>query len=291
MKWFLKKQLEVLLRLFWRKFLHVFVFRSPEHNGSYFRNQFGSIISPLEFRIAWDTNLTERVMALNRLISPSSKKTKKLKLVRVGSVGDGGYFLPETYRNCDGAISGGISDNNDFEYELALGSIPVIQFDHTIDEPPKKLENMYFKRVKLGNDGYTLSDTVSAFTEITGREIKNGILKLDIEGSEFDFLANTNAKALSIFDVIVAELHFLGEIYKDVFWENVKNSLNLIRQNHKPIFLTGNNSRPYVQLGGIPICDIIEITFVRNNAPVPFYDEEMKIAMQIQGRAPLRIHF
>ena len=282
---------QFVLRLLWKKFLYKVIFRSHEHQGQYYRNQFGSIISPLEFRIAWDPSLSERVITLNNLISPSNERTKFLNLIRVGSVGDGGYYLPETYRNCDGAISGGISNNNDFENELALSDIPVIQFDHTINEAPNKNKNLYFKKVKLGNNGFSLRETLSAFKELTGVELRNGILKLDIEGSEFDFLANSSVETLSNFDIIVLELHFLGEIYKDIFWKNVKDALILIRQNHKPIFATGNNSRPYVQIGGLAICDILEITFIRNSAPVPNYDKNMNVTAQVEGRAPLIVYF
>jgi hypothetical protein len=168
-------------------------------------------------------------------------------------------------------------------------NIPVIQFDHTIDEAPIKHKNLYFQKIKLGHEGFSLSQTLSAFKELTGIELKKGILKLDIEGSEFDFFANTDVETLSNFDVIIMELHFLGNIYQDLFWEKVKNSLSLIRQNHKPIIVIGNNSRPYIQIGGIPICDIVEITFIRNDKNYPIFDKNMSMAVHIEGRAPLII--
>jgi hypothetical protein len=286
---FAKEKIQAFFRFIWKNFLYQVVFRSTEQEGEYFRNQFGSIISPLEFKISWDSNLTERAAMLKVLITPKYEIGKSEKLIRLGSVGDGGYFLPSTYRNCDGAISGGIAKNNDFENDLACMNIPVIQFDHTIDEAPIKHKNLYFQKIKLGHEGFSLSQTLSAFKELTGIELKKGILKLDIEGSEFDFFANTDVETLSNFDVIIMELHFLGNIYQDLFWEKVKNSLSLIRQNHKPIIVIGNNSRPYIQIGGIPICDIVEITFIRNDENYPIFDKNMSMAVHIEGRAPLII--
>ena len=115
-----------LLRILWKFFLVRIVFRTSNEEGSYYRNQFGSIISPLEFRIAWDPQLTERAILLNELISPVTEDPNDYKIVRLGSTGDGGYFVPESYRGCDGGISGGISDNNEFEYRLASEKIPVL---------------------------------------------------------------------------------------------------------------------------------------------------------------------
>ena len=281
--------LSPFLRIIWKNFLYRVVFRTNQNEGEYFRNQFGSIISPLEFKISWDSNLTERAILLKELVKPVNEKGGGSKLVRLGSSGDGGYFLPETYTNCDGAISGGISDNNDFEYALAITGIPVVQFDHTIDAPPKESKLLYFKKEKLGFGGVSLSHTLAEFKELTGKELKNGILKLDIEGSEFDFLGESDTETLSRFDIIVIELHFLGSIYKDLFWKKVCDSLNLINQSHKSIIAIGNNSRPYVQIGGVPICDIIEITFIRKNAAVPIFDKLKVLTTQVETRAPLRL--
>lgn len=288
MNW-IKIKLKVFLRVLWKNFLYRVVFRTTDKEGEYFRNQFGSIISPLEYKIAWDRQLTHRAFLLNELIKPATESSKDLRLVRLGSIGDGGYFLPETYLDCDGAISGGISNNNDFEYDLARNHIPVIQFDHSIIEPPIKDKLLHFKRERLGIDGFSLSETISVFKEVTGKDIERGILKLDIEGSEFDFISDATVEDLSHFDILVIELHFLGNIYQDSFWGKVEESLYMIRKNHKPIIALGNNSRSFVQIGGIPICDILEITFVRNTAAVPFFDKNGSTTAQIESRASLRI--
>jgi len=288
MNW-VKIKLKALLRILWKIFLYRIVFRTKNREGEYFRNQFGSIISPLEYRIAWDGRLSHRASLLNELTKPATESSKDLRLVRLGSTGDGGYFLPETYRDCDGAISGGISNNNDFEYDLARNRIPVIQFDHSIIEPPIKDELLHFKRERLGIDGFSLSETITVFKEVTGKDIKRGILKWDIEGSEFDFISGATVEDLLNFDIIVIELHFLGNIYQDSFWGKVEDSLYMIRKNHKPIIALGNNSRSFVQIGGIPICDILEITFVRNTAAVPFFDKNESTTAQIESRASLRI--
>ncbi|CAN2170538.1 Methyltransferase FkbM [Candidatus Nanopelagicaceae bacterium] len=265
------------------------VFRAIAQDGPYFRNQFGSIISPTEFRISWDPRLTDRAILLNELLAPIVADSKKHKLVRLGSVGDGGYFLPDYFRECDGVISGGISDNNDFESDLASSNIPVLQFDHSIVEPPISGELLFFKRERLGNGGCSLVDTLREFREATGKTLTDGILKLDIEGSEFDFLSSSEVNDLLNFSIIVVELHYLGDIYQDNYWIKVEDTLRKIRQNHKPITVIGNNSRAFVQLGGIPIYDIVEVTFIRNSAIVPAIENNEALTTQIEGRAALRI--
>jgi len=288
MNW-VKIKLTAFLRILWKNFLYRIVFRTSDKEGEYFRNQFGSIISPLEYKISWDKRLSQRASLLNEFLKPAAQSSSGIKLVRLGSTGDGGYFLPETFQDCDGAISGGISNNNDFEYDLAHNHIPVVQFDHSIIEPPIKDKLLYFQKRKLGDGGLSLNKTINVFEEITGKNLEKGILKLDIEGSEFDFISDAVVEDLFKFDIIVIELHFLGNIYQDFFWGMVEDSLYKIRQNHKPIVVTGNNSRSFVQIGGIPIYDIVEITFVRNSASVLFSDKNELITTQIETRAPLRI--
>ena len=288
MHWFVKNS-KAIPRFLWRHFLLKIVFRAIAQNGPYFRNQFGSIISPTEYRISWDPQLTDRAILLNKLLAPIVADSRKHKLVRLGSAGDGGYFLPDYFHQCDGVISGGISDNNDFESDLASSNIPVLQFDHSIVEPVTSGELLFFKRERLGNGGYSLVDTLRQFREATGKTLTNGILKLDIEGSEYDFVSGSEVNDLLRFSIIVVELHYLGDIYQDNYWTKVENALRKIRQNHKPITVIGNNSRAFVQLGGIPIYDIAEVTFIRNSAIVPTVEDNEALTTQIEGRAALRI--
>lgn len=265
------------------------MFRESRSYGPYYRNQFGSIISPLEFKIAWDNGLTKRAFSLNDFLTPDLALPNNCKFVRVGSAGDGGYLLPDYWNECDGVISGGISDNNDFEFQLASQNIPVLQFDYSICEPPIQDQLLYFKREKLGIGGVSLSGALNCYRELVGKNLSCGILKLDIEGSEFDFIGQSNSGELVNFRIIVIEFHFLGNIYQDSYWKKVEEALKLIRQTHKPVVTMGNNSRAFVQLGGIPIYDIMEVTFVQNNDVVPFIDENLKLTSQVNERAPLRI--
>ena len=60
---------------------------------------------------------------------------KNSKLVRLGSIDDGGYVVPKkVLKNTDYLISFGISDNWDFEKHFArLSSCVVDSYDHSID--------------------------------------------------------------------------------------------------------------------------------------------------------------
>ena len=84
-------------------------------------------------------------------------------LVRLGSANDGGYVLPAL--NFDGAYlySGGISDNCDFEQELADQGMSVFMLDGSIESAPQEhprfvFESKFLSRCSSGEKYLSLLD-------------------------------------------------------------------------------------------------------------------------------------
>lgn len=253
------------------KFLHYVVF----HDGGFSRNQFGSIISPLERRIAWDANLQKRALLVRKYFHEVSSDTAlDAELVRIGSANDGGYFLPADLSQVDGVISGGIGTDNNFEVKLGEKQINVMQFDPSIQQPPLLHPNLKFSKSYMNSRDVTLKRALEIFQIHFLQSIQNGLLKLDIEGSEWDLFsnaddANDNLMALRKFSILTIEFHDLGKIHDDKFWDKVEKTLNLLTEEFIPVFISGNNCREFVQIGGVPILDTLEVTYVRRTRNVP----------------------
>jgi hypothetical protein len=119
-------------------------------------NTFNSLISPTEYKSKTSIEIQSRAEKLIDLLSPYPSRAE-LKLV--GSHGDGGYFMNrDDLLESKFLISGGIEDNNTFEYELAELGIKGLQIDNSIDSAPLTHKNLQFTKATLGWKG---SDTFS----------------------------------------------------------------------------------------------------------------------------------
>lgn len=188
--------------------------------------------------------------------------------IRVGSKNDGGYILPKiAIEKSDFLFSYGIETNIEFEeeyIELSDNKKNVYAFDHTIDGIPTRYENNFF----FNKEGLSSSKTnnTNNFLEHFNSRFNNGkaLLKIDVEGCEYEWFDNTSIEDLSKKVVaIVIEFHNLSdEDYRNNFFRIVKNLNNYFYVCH----IHGNNcSGQFLYkendlLTNIP--DVIELSFV-----------------------------
>lgn len=265
------------------------------------RNHFGSIISPLEIRVAWDHNLTERALKIRNYFSEVSIVENSGDIyVRLGSQNDGGYILPKEYQKLDSCISGGIGDDNNFEYHLALNGMRVLQFDPSIEEPPHSHKLLIFRREGLGNGFNSLLDATTKFAQDFNTKSNKLLLKLDIEGFEWEVLdpklfPEINSEVFPKLEIIVIEFHGLSQLYDDLKYKQMTRVLDNLLLSYSPIWINGNNCRTYSQIGGVPILDVLECTFVRRNQAQRTQESMPNLKLtkneftNVIGRAPLHI--
>lgn len=219
-------------------------------------NNFGSIISPGEIQIRESLNLQKRVAYFKKLICPEPIEKNELK--KYGSRSDGGYILPKSIvRTSNFLISGGISDNNDFEIELAETGIKGVQIDNSIYSAPKLHRNLQFLHATLGaSSGPSIEQIASNFE-------KNwvGILKLDIEGSEYEVLKMV--KSFSKFSAIVVEFHGLHQITNEEFWRDFKKLLLRLKKDYSVVYIAPNNCCSFSIIGGFAVPNVLEISWVK----------------------------
>ena len=201
-------------------------------------------------------------------------------LFRFGSIEDGGYFLkPKTLKNAEVLFSGGISSNLEFEYDAFRfnPNIKIVMVDPTISGSKlliKGFARLFFKKrdkiryifnallfnylvrtERCTHLKLWLNKEQSIFSLLkTNFKIeKNILLKLDIEGSEYDLIDEivNNQKA---FKAMVFEFHDLDEKH-----ELVLNFLKDCSSNFKMVHLNINPAGGF--LNGQPKC--IEISLER----------------------------
>jgi hypothetical protein len=152
-------------------------------------------------------------LSLFKLIQPNFFGLKKIAF---GRNGDGTYILPEELiKNEEKYIllSFGISNDISFEKQFheKFPLIKIYAFDPTINQLPEHTNAIRFFKMGLAgktNKGLNLYSLNDIFDKLELDREKTYIMKIDIEGWEWNFLSNFESYRLNI-PIITIELHFL----------------------------------------------------------------------------------
>ncbi len=183
---------------------------------------------------------------------------------RWGPASDGGYVVPaEVMRQANVLVSGGVSDNVEFEARVAREAtdIRIGLFDHTISKAPDHTpSNATWHRLGLGDEPGFISLEEAAL--LSGAKPDEPVaLKLDIESSEWELLATTPATFWERVTVLMIELHGLDRITD---WSRYARLLGNLKSHLLLIHLHGNNYARVVHLKreGIEIPIVMEATYI-----------------------------
>lgn len=228
------------------------------------RDVLGSYISPLSNEVANDDELHQKLIPIMQALTSQITDTP---LVRFGSKYDGGYILVDKDYKDTFLISAGISNNNDFEIDFANHGGSGHQIDYSVKTAPLSHPNLTFSSTRFVGEGHqkedfdiSLDQVYSEYIESTKFADSRNVLKMDIEGAEWEILETS--KSIGEFDQILLELHYLDRLAKPAFQKNYINSLGKLLENFFPVAIAGNNCCGFVTLGGFSIPRVIEMTLL-----------------------------
>lgn len=188
---------------------------------------------------------------------------EKCKLCRVGGEGDGGYVMVLPFSNNNSvAYSFGISTDVSWDLDMAKMGYDVFMYDHTIEGLPEENKRFHWKKEGIGgvdeekNNLKTISTLIDENQHI-GKS--NMILKMDVEGAEWDVFSNISKEVLLKFDQIVIEMHDLLEYPKR---PEMAEALDMLSSTHGMVHIHPNNYRGVDFFGSLVTPDVVEATFL-----------------------------
>jgi len=180
-------------------------------------------------------------------------------LIRVGPREDGGYVIADGF-DYDLFISCGIAGDIRFEdHFLDIHKIKCIAFDGTIQSIPSHRNNIEFVKKNIG---YSNTEKITNLKEYI-KNNKKIFLKMDIEGSEFNWLDSMTETELENFSQIVLEVHWPFDIYR-------MNMLKKLNNTHYIIHIHGNNYGAKIDINNdilpqIKLPEVFEVTYINKN--------------------------
>ena len=187
-------------------------------------------------------------------------------LLRFGTAGDGGYLLPSMMQNIKVCYSGGVETNSDFEADIVskFGCL-VYMLDGSVSGPPITSPNFKFKKLWVGNINTSDTIDVNDWLKLERNTGKNEVLlKLDIEGHEYNVLQAISDLNWEMIGCLVCEFHAF-EVILSGNNKRVRGIFEMILSKFDCVHVHANNSKqPYIAHGFLIPSDI-EITFVKKD--------------------------
>lgn len=210
-----------------------------------------------------------RLDSLLLMLDP--KAVQRQQLIRVGGQGDGGYIMVDRLREGQVAVSIGVGSDDSWELDLAGRGLFASQFDHTVQQAPSRHPNLSFHPFGLASPSNAklvpeLLD-ISAITETSASEWGRPptLLKIDVEGAEWESLATVDPQSLVDYEQILVELHGLHLATANRNWSRAFEALNRLTDNHAPVHVHPNNSWPLLDVAGVPVPHTLEVSLLRRD--------------------------
>ncbi len=187
------------------------------------------------------------------------------RLIRVGPDFDGGYLVPDDLEALSALYSPGVSDTTGFDLQIAERGIACFLADGTIDAPETLHPAMTFSKTMIGaRDG---PGVISLENWIASTRPPQGdlLLQMDIEGSEYDVMANTSRDVFSRFRIIVVELHDLDLMLLGDGRAVLSACLDRLLDEHVICHVHPNNWFPPIRIAGQAVPRYLELSLLRRD--------------------------
>lgn len=177
---------------------------------------------------------------------------------RYGRTEDGGYVIYDNPLGATHILGYGVDKDVSFENELTEAwGIKATIFDHTIDEVPLTSSNVTYVKEGIGATDapplFSLENHVKRFVP----DGSNFVLKMDVEGSEWDVLRHAN---LSHVSQLIVEFHEPTGDHTDV--------IQKINEQFYLVHIHGNNchNQPWMYIDRVHVMPrYLECTYVRKD--------------------------
>jgi hypothetical protein len=199
----------------------------------------------------------KRVEQVLNLIQPQA--TDLALAHRFGSRNDGGYVLINDLTNSDFLISMGIANDVNFEIDLSRLISACHLYDDSIERLPMYVENSVFFKERIG--GYGNTSIVDTINKVDPK--LDLLLKIDIEGSEWEALDNLEPKELDKFRQIVVEYHWLEKLLNDADYPKIVAVLEKMNRSHFVLNAHPNNNGDVFHIENMLLPSVIEVSYLR----------------------------
>lgn len=216
------------------------------------------------------------------------KRIVDCNFIRVGNAYDGGYVMLDGMSGSRVAYSFGIYNDVSWDLAVAQCGYEVFMYDHTIEALPQQNEHFHF--FCEGITGRASCPKTQPLDTLENFILRNHhmdqtdmILKMDVDGAEWDFLESVSSETLARFDQMVFEFHGLCTSTSLEDTARIIHCIKKLSKTHSLVHLHGNNMGIAVKndIGYFP--DAIEATYARTESHAFLEDDDILLPIPLDA--------
>lgn len=189
---------------------------------------------------------------------------RKAQLQRFGSDSDGGYVLDSRISLETVCLSLGISNEVSFDLALSKYVSKIEMYDFSISGLPLEIPRSTFYRIGISAD--SREGFISLEDAIEKIEASSPIiLKMDIEGDEWESLVSCKKTSLERCNQIVVEFHNLQRLPFRSNFEFLIEQMSKQLAGFAVVNVHANNWDSFHIISGVPVPNVIEVTYLRRD--------------------------
>jgi hypothetical protein len=214
-----------------------------------------------------------------------------IDLIRVGSVYDGGYLIPDDLEGIEYCFSPGVSTTVDFEAHLADRHIRSFLADYSVENPPVARPEFTFDKKFLGAFDQDPFFTLATWKNKYLKDYRGDmVLQMDIEGAEYEVILSTPDSLLDQFRIIVVEFHALDRLFDAFTLRLISSCFEKLLRSFCVVHIHPNDCSEVVRCREIEIPVHMEFTFlnkkrVRKSAPQTVFPHKLDARNTPDGKA------
>ena len=213
----------------------------------------------------WTPEAAERVRSMLALLSPVA--VPDVTKVRLGRDHDGGYVMLDDLAGIATALSLGIADDISWDLDIAARGVRVLQFDPTVSAPPEAHPRLHFEPLLVASHDCVGEISLSTIVLTrAGPPDAPLLLKMDIEGSEWEVFEATDGLILSRFKQIVCEFHTLDRLGEEEFGNRAEAVFKKLAATYFVYHVHGNNCANFASVANIAVPQSLEVSFALRSA-------------------------
>ncbi|CAE6938920.1 unnamed protein product [Symbiodinium sp. CCMP2456] len=204
---------------------------------------------------------------------------------RFGEHLDGGYLICMDHLakgDIQAAYSMGIDDHDLWSKDVYMTyDVPVFQYDCTVDKPAQDCDSCSFYKSCLKGEDDGVEDPMNlTLQQVLTKTSKGGgpdrslLMKMDIEGGEWQALGTASDETLRKFRQLVVEFHWLQHEEQHV--QFVSTLRRLKKAGFRVVHLHGNNAAPMYEYGDFQIPHVLEVTLDSQGPEIPCVTDEVR---------------
>ena len=194
-----------------------------------------------------------------------------------GNEFDGGYLISSKIGKRINLISIGIGDNFSFDLAVAKRGGTIHMYDGTINKIQNLPDNVTFIEKNVGNNAKNneieLSSVVNKFMDNLSSLDDINVIKIDVEGAEWEIFNTFDFRCLKNFNTLVVEFHEINEMLKNQDKQQmVIDVLSSINRYFVPVYFSPNNWSQVIRSGKQLMPNVFEIVYINR---VHYVDEHI----------------